>query len=527
MQSRSGLELEKAYARTAVRIAELEDMPVGPTMIAGLHALRHAVMDSAGAVRCTVLWTKVGSWYEAQKMLAIDGAMSGAGQLPGITAHEAIPLIAEEIAVATNSNGATTAHQVGLAVTVGSQMGTSWEALDRADLTIAHVKALARATEHCTPRVTEAVDALLVPLALEFGWTPAKLAKEAAKAILAIDPDGAADRAAAAKADADVTLYPRPDETAEMVARGDAVALRRVKDTIDARALQMGADGDQRPVGVRRLAALAEFVLDEPSLSDSATMTTRCSSGAATRGGRAQQRRRRRQARRCGEATVRIDYTTLLGLNDQPGELVGYGPITAQTARRIAKDASLRRIVTDPLTGEAMDLGRTRYRPSAELREWIEERDRTCTFPGCGRPAVRCDLDHRRDWDLEGETNADNLHCLCRKHHNFKTKKLWHVDINPDGSETWTSALGFRYTKRVNRYPIVPLEPPDDDLPDDSDELVLHGDLDPPYPTEVSLPEPPPLDRYEIDELDDALSHGWGGYADRVYDVLRAADLVG
>jgi hypothetical protein len=525
MQSRSSLEVEKAYARTAVRIAELEEMAVGPTMIAGLHALRHAVMDSAGAVRCTVLWTKVGSWHEAQKMLAITSATSGAGQLPGLS-NETIPLIAEEIAVATNTSGVMGACQVDLATTVGDWMGMSWEALDRADLTIAHLRSLARATGHCSRRVTEAVDALLVPLAIEFGWTPAKLAKEAARAILAIDPDGAADRAAGAKADADVTLYPRPDETAEMVAKGDAVTLRRVKDTIDARALQMGRDGDERAVGVRRLAALAEFVLDEPSLSGSATMTTRLGD-CVTGGTQARKRRRQRQARRCGEAMVRIDYTTLLGLNDQRGELVGYGPITAQTARRIAKDATLRRIVTDPLTGKAMDLGRTRYRPTDELREWIEERDQTCTFPGCGRPALRCDLDHRCECDLDGETNEDNLHCLCRRHHNFKTKRFWRVDVNADGSETWTSALGFRYRKPADRYPIVPLEPPHDDEPtDDAEQVVLRGDPDPPYPTETSLPEPPPLDHYEIEELQDVLDHSWGGYADRVYDVLRAAELV-
>jgi hypothetical protein len=463
-------------------------------------------------------------------MIAIASAMSGAGQLPGIAQHEALPLIAQEIATATNSNDGMATWQVGLALSVAGHLGSSWEALDRAELTIAHVKALARATDHCTPRVIEAVDALLVPLALEFGWTPAKLAKEATKAILAIDPDGAADRAAAAKADADVTLYPRPDETAELVANGDAVTLRQVKDTIDARALQMGRDGDNRPVGVRRLCALAEFVLDEPSLADAATTTARFGD-AATEGDRAVRRRRRRQARSRGEAKIRIDYTTLLGLNDQPGELVGYGPINAETARRIAKNAILRRLVTDPLTGKAMDLGRTRYRPSEELREWIEERDETCQFPGCGRPAVRCDIDHCRDWDRGGQTNGDNLHALCRKHHNFKTKKRWRVDIDPDGSETWTSALGFTYTKRSNRYPIEPLDPPqEDEPPDDTDELVLHTDLDPPYPTESlseSLPEPPPLDAFEIEELHDALDHAWGGYADRMYDVLRAAELVG
>ena len=43
---------------------------------------------------------------------------------------------------------------------------------------------------------------------------------------------------------------------------------------------------------------------------------------------------------------VTVPFTTLIGATDQPGELAGYGPITAEVGRRIAGDAVWRRVLT-------------------------------------------------------------------------------------------------------------------------------------------------------------------------------------
>ena len=74
---------------------------------------------------------------------------------------------------------------------------------------------------------------------------------------------------------------------------------------------------------------------------------------------------------------VRVDVTvslaTLLGVDQAPGELAGYGPITAQTARRLAATGTWRRLITDPATdpatGTSLDVGKTRYRPPVDLAE--------------------------------------------------------------------------------------------------------------------------------------------------------------
>jgi hypothetical protein len=324
-------------------------------------------------------------------------------------------------------------------------------------------------------------------LAVARGWTPSELAKHARKVLIAVDPDGAAERAAAAKANADVRYYPDADETATVVAHGDAVVLREIYDTLNDRAEAAGRAGDTRPVGVRRLAALADAVLNPPL-------------GAAADG---RSRAQRRQARRSAHITV--DLATAAGLADNPGELAGYGPITATTARAILHDATMRRLLTDPVTGRGIDLGRASYRPSAALRRLIAARDASCTFPGCTRPAIDCDCDHRTEWDRDGHTDSDNLHALCRMHHNLKTKKLWRVTLNPDGTDTWTSAFGFTYRRRDDNYPIQPLAPPDDDhLPADASDAMLDADPDPPR-ADDPLPEAPDLSLEEYLQYSDEL----------------------
>jgi len=85
----------------------------------------------------------------------------------------------------------------------------------------------------------------------------------------------------------------------------------------------------------------------------------------------------------------------LAGVEDEPGWLDGYGPITADTARALAADdtGTWRRLVIDPIFGQVIDYGTTRYRPPTHLTELVIARDGTCVFPTCNRPARACDLD--------------------------------------------------------------------------------------------------------------------------------------
>jgi hypothetical protein len=283
---------------------------------------------------------------------------------------------------------------------------------------------------------------------------------------------------------------------ASMVATGDAVPMRMSMDAVEIRALELKRAGDPRPMGLLRLAALTEFILGD-----------------------------QQTARPQVEAVIVTDLTTQLGLTKHPGELSGYGPISPETARELTKDATLRRLITDPLTGIMIDLGQTRYQPSKMLRRIVDAKHRTCRFPGCSRRAIKCDCDHKKTWISGGRTMTTNLHPLCRMHHNLKTDKLWHVEINDDGSETWTSPLGYVYVKPASAYPLEFFDPPGDEDAEVDPYLVQQTDPDPPSIDDPLL-EPPPITDEEYAAFTDALEARCYAHANENYDAWWNLGLV-
>jgi hypothetical protein len=149
--------------------------------------------------------------------------------------------------------------------------------------------------------------------------------------------------------------------------------------------------------------------------------------------------------RRPVSINVTIDLPTLLGLANNPGELEGHGPIPASLARQLAADGKWRKFITDPLTGNLLDMGRDSYLPSQYLIDFLTARDRICRFPGCSQSARIGDIDHAKSWDDGGETRPGNLGFLCRRHHRLKTHGGWKLESFEDGSCNWMSPAGKSY----------------------------------------------------------------------------------
>ncbi|WP_103746204.1 HNH endonuclease signature motif containing protein, partial [Amycolatopsis lurida] len=147
------------------------------------------------------------------------------------------------------------------------------------------------------------------------------------------------------------------------------------------------------------------------------------------------------------EVFLYMDLNTYLGVNEDPAELAGHGHIPASLARHIASgpDTVLRRIVTDPLSGQVLDLGRNRYRPTAGLGEFVRVRDRECRRPGCHRIAQACDLDHSVPWQHGGHTADTELVDLCRRDHRLKDEPGWIYRLAEDGTLTITTPTRHSY----------------------------------------------------------------------------------
>jgi hypothetical protein len=153
---------------------------------------------------------------------------------------------------------------------------------------------------------------------------------------------------------------------------------------------------------------------------------------------------------------LHASLSTVAGLDDEPGYLDGYGPITAQELRRLAfaADATWRRMVTDPVSGQILDYGRTTYRPPQPLIDLTIARAQVCAFPGCHQPGHHCDIDHIVPYGEQGETCPANTAPLCRRHHRCKTRGPFRYRLNRDGSHSWQ--LGRAHTPADRRYALAP-----------------------------------------------------------------------
>ena len=117
--------------------------------------------------------------------------------------------------------------------------------------------------------------------------------------------------------------------------------------------------------------------------------------------------------------------------------IAGYGPVPSATVRdwlRESLDAGgkvwIRRLLTDPITGEATAIdSRARYFP-LPVRRLILARDRYCRTPYCGAPIRH--LDHASDYATGGTSTPDNGQGLCERCNQAKTAPGWTARAIPD-----------------------------------------------------------------------------------------------
>ncbi len=332
-----------------------------------------------------------------------------------------------EVAVALHVSAPAAARLVGAARHLHARLPVTVAAFTRGELGWLQVLAIVEATTACDVGLLARVEELVVDKACA-GLSPGQTRTLARKAVARVDPGALAVRERCSRAAGDVRVAGDDDGTATLVATGlplvDAAVLDR---GMDAYARRAKATGDERTLGQLRIAALvdwAERFLTAPS--------------GPRAGGRPV------------TVNVTVDLPTVLGLTDQPGEIPGLGTLPASAVRGLLADATLRRLVTDPLTGHLLDYGQRRYRPSPQLAASIAARYATLTGPGSTTTAVVGDRDHDLPYRHGGRTSLAEMHPVGRHWHNAKTHGHWTTHISPDGTVTWTSPRG--QTARVEPH---------------------------------------------------------------------------
>ena len=326
-----------------------------------------------------------------------------------------------------------------------------------------------------------AVEARLVPASTARTYSALRACLR--RAVIAVDPAAAQTRHERAVEDRTVAVHPGRDGMATLTYTDTAETIEAswLWITGTARAAHGGPD-DLRTLDQRRADVLGDLGRiglaedtthpDRPTRTADATSTSTGSesgtaettgstagTGTAPRG-RGTPRRLTAVRGRRPQIQVVVSIATLLGLDDQPAELTGHGPITAQTARRIAGEGTWRRLLTDPRTGRFDELSLDTHDPPQDLVDHVLARDPYCRGPGCRRPARLCDLDHRVPHPA-GRTEATNLNPVCRPEHGVKTHTdTTHAD-DGDGGLLITYPSG-----RTHHVPAeAVLSPWDDDPP--------------------------------------------------------------
>jgi hypothetical protein len=185
--------------------------------------------------------------------------------------------------------------------------------------------------------------------------TPGQLRAATRRAVLVADPQAAKDRGEQARRERGVRIWPEPDGMATVSAYLPAADATGVYAVLDEHARRAGSAADERSMEARRADALVDLLVNPTGYASASTTAARnttvptvptgtrpgapCGPAGATTVCRCACGR----CRRGGGVDVRVTvpYTALLGSDELPGELAGYGPIPAAVARDLAVEGHL------------------------------------------------------------------------------------------------------------------------------------------------------------------------------------------
>jgi len=406
--------------------AELAQSRPAPHDAVTLSLLDPAALSAAGRVDLLVALERQAAWIAAaQQRVLASMAADPAAVSKGSDRNWA----REDVACALRLSGMTAQRRLTVAATLTERLPATLRLLDRGQISYLHAANLAEAVFALDAKAACKVEERALRRAGE--QTLSEFRRTVRRAVATVAAATVEEQRAEAMAQRRVCLTPRDDGMTELWALLPSEGAVAIKTAIDALASVTSAD-DPRSADQRRADALVDLgvaALHDPLLPKAQGMRP--------------------------AIQVTVALSTVLGVDDQPGELGGHGPIPASLARRLAADESgtWRRLVTDPITGQLLDYGQDTYRPPKDLADHVIARDQVCTFVGCNRSACRCDLDHQVPYSKGGSTSSQNIGPLCKRHHICKHDTDWTPHRDNNGTTTWISPTKHTYQSRPPDLP--------------------------------------------------------------------------
>ncbi len=418
-----GLPVDLAESERHVVPSDLDDWLPGPHLAVVLSSLDYSRLCGDDVLTVMKAYARLEAHMSSRRYAGIAETAICLDPTTTDRADWPIEFAAEEVGAALTLTRRKAQDDLNLAAALRHRLPQVGAALGRGEIDPAKTRLLIGDTTHLeTDTATRVVDEILPECPrMTTGQIRARLRKLCVEA----DPDDARERYESSLSERKVVAEPNPEGTAALVisqcAPDDVLAAR---DHIEALARRLLGDDETRTIDQLR----ADVAMG--------LLTGRVQGAGTGRGG----------------VVVTVPLTTLAELEDESGDLAGYGPIHAELARKIVREQEKSEwtgVVTDPETGEPLHAVALRRRPTAQQRRMIRALLPYCSFPGCRMPAIGSDLDHTVDYAERGPTTVRNQVPLCRRHHRAKHRGGWRYRRVDRVSVRWTSPLGRSYLVRA------------------------------------------------------------------------------
>jgi hypothetical protein len=494
----------------------LDAMAPGPWLADALAAATaggHAGLGESELIGVLCGWRRMSSWAaagEAAAAVTLARRRAAASREPG-RAHLA-DHVTDEIAAALTLTGRSADRLLTVASGL-ARLPDMHAALKQGEIDWAKAGVFADELAALDDDgVAEGIAARFLGRAGAGGWTTGQLRAALRRAVLAVDPEAAGRRRAEARRDAEVRAWDEASGNAALAGRelppaevlaadarltalakwlqrhGAAGTISQLRATVytallngrPVESLLVHAGADEEPANddtdAGEGAASASDANDHPAASMSALPEGPVPAWPAV----------------SGTIHLTMPLSAFLG-GGEPGEVAGHGPVDATISRELAamlgQSTATRWCLTvtgaggraaghacasrgpaahEPVIRWAAGLRASLqmleqgscshprqaagYRPPNLLQHLIRVRQRTCSYPGCRRPAVRCDLDHTVPFDQGGRTCECNISPLCRHHHRCKQAEGWQLTQPRPGEMTWRTPSGRVYETTGDPY---------------------------------------------------------------------------
>ncbi len=373
---------------------------------------------------------RAASAAQARLSIRVDECARRRQRAQGVSSDRVGSGVGAQVALARMESPHRGGRHLGLAKTLAFELPQTLTAMSRGGVSEWRATLVARETACLDADTRRAIDERIADHLAE--WGDAQTVREVRRLAYAVDPGSAVARNARAVSDRTVTLRPAPDTMCYLTAllpaeQGVATYAALVRE-----ADRAGSAGDPRGKGQTLADTLVERVTGQACAPDVPL-----------------------------EIELVMSVETLLGNDQTPAHLVGYGPVPAAQARRLARDqqaaAWVRRLFVRPGTGQLVGMDSRRRRFEGRLRQLVVLRDQFCRTPWCDAPIRH--VDHAMPHRAHGPTEPSNAQGLCEACNHAKESPGWSAETSetPEGGHvvTTTTPTGGRYSSAAPDLPGV------------------------------------------------------------------------